>query len=66
MSKEAREFLEDNNYDFHTNALFVKDDELGEVFEISVDLPNLMEEYFAFRLGKLLLDGDVRMCKDGK
>jgi hypothetical protein len=51
MSKEAREFLIDNGY----MDSYVDDS----------DICNILEEYFAFRLGKLLLDGDIKMCDDG-
>ena len=54
MSKEAREFLIDNEYAWN-----------DEGFNEEVDIPNLLEEYFAFRFGKLLLDGSVKMCDDG-
>jgi hypothetical protein len=55
MSKEAREFLIDNGY-------------MDSTGYTSCDLdflPDLLEEYFAFRLGKLLLDGDIKRCDDG-
>ena len=60
MSKEAKEFLDDNGYDFHNDDLYIIDDSDGGVYAIDVDILDVMDQYFAFRLGKLILEGKVK------
>ena len=45
MSEEAKEFLVDNDY------MWENGDFTACELDACVDIPNLLDEYFAFRLG---------------
>ena len=52
MSEEAKEFLVDNGY--------------MDSYDDDSEICNIMDEYFAFRLGKMIFDGKIKRCDDAK
>ena len=59
MSQEAKEFLVDNDY------MWENGDFTACELDACVDIPNLLDEYFAFRLGKMIFDGSVKVFDGG-
>jgi len=62
MSKEAVNYLFDNKYISDNNKRIVLD-VVSHGDSKKIDVADLMEEYFVFRLGEMLLNREIKMCK---
>ncbi len=62
MSKEAVNYLFDNKY-ISDNKKRIVLDVISHGDSKNIDVADLMEEYFVFRLGEMLLNREIKMCK---
>tara|TARA_R100000750_G_scaffold19992_1_gene13069 strand:+ start:3108 stop:3374 length:267 start_codon:yes stop_codon:yes gene_type:complete len=62
IEKEAVNYLFDNKYISDNNKRIVLD-VISHGDRKKIDVADLMEEYFVFRLGEMLLNREIKMCK---